>query len=68
MSKQNTKPSLFYKLANKTSEAVGSPFASIAAFSVIVIWAITGPMFQFSDTWQLVINTGTTIASQTKLF
>jgi low affinity Fe/Cu permease len=68
MSKKQTQQSLFYKLANKTSEAVGSPFASITAFSVIVIWAITGPMFRFSDTWQLVINTGTTIVTFLMVF
>ncbi len=60
--------SLFYKLASKTSEAVGSPFASIAAVTVIIIWAITGPIFKFSDTWQLVINTGTTIVTFLMVF
>jgi low affinity Fe/Cu permease len=59
---------LFYKLASKTSEAVGSPFASIAAFTVIIIWATTGPIFKFSDTWQLVINTGTTIVTFLMVF
>jgi low affinity Fe/Cu permease len=59
---------LFYKLARKTSEAVGSPFASIAAVTVILIWATTGPIFQFSDTWQLVINTGTTIVTFLMVF
>ena len=60
--------SLFYKLASKTSEAVGSPFASIAAVTVIIIWATTGPIFKFSDTWQLVINTGTTIVTFLMVF
>jgi low affinity Fe/Cu permease len=59
---------VFYKLARKTSEAVGSPLASMLALSVIIIWAITGPLFKFSDTWQLVINTGTTIVTFLMVF
>lgn len=66
--KRPPQQSLFYKLASKTSEAVGSPFASIAAVTVIIIWAITGPIFKFSDTWQLVINTGTTIVTFLMVF
>jgi low affinity Fe/Cu permease len=68
MRKQRTQLSLFYKLARKTSEAVGSPLASILAVTVIVLWAITGPIFKFSDTWQLVINTGTTIVTFLMVF
>jgi low affinity Fe/Cu permease len=67
MHKQSSQ-GLFYKLARKTSEAVGSPFASIGAVTVILIWATTGPIFQFSDTWQLVINTGTTIVTFLMVF
>lgn len=58
----------FRKFANKTSEIVGSPWAFIAAFSIIVIWAFSGPIFGFSDTWQLVINTGTTIITFLMVF
>ncbi|HZQ08343.1 MAG TPA: low affinity iron permease family protein [Anaerolineae bacterium] len=54
---------LFRKIATKTSHAIGSPIAFILAVLVIVVWAITGPLFGFSDTWQLVINTGTTIVT-----
>jgi low affinity Fe/Cu permease len=68
MQKQKPPQGLFYKLARKTSEAVGSPFASIAAVSTIFIWLITGPFFKFSDTWQLVINTGTTIITFLMVF
>jgi low affinity Fe/Cu permease len=68
MRKQKPQQGLFYKLARKTSEAVGSPFASIAAVSTIAIWALTGPLFKFSDTWQLVINTGTTIITFLMVF
>jgi low affinity Fe/Cu permease len=68
MGKQRTQQGLFYKVARKTSEAVGSPLASILAVTVIVIWATTGPVFKFSDTWQLVINTGTTIVTFLMVF
>jgi low affinity Fe/Cu permease len=68
MQKHRKSQSLFYKIARKTSEAVGSPLASISAVTVIIIWAITGPIFKFSDTWQLVINTGTTIVTFLMVF
>lgn len=68
MPKQRSKQGLFYKLARKTSEAIGSPVASFLAVTVIIIWAITGPIFKFSDTWQLVINTGTTIVTFLMVF
>ena len=51
----------FRKFSQKTSEGVGSPGAFFLALSLLVIWAILGPVFHFSDTWQLVINTTTTI-------
>jgi low affinity Fe/Cu permease len=59
---------LFRKFAHKTSEVVGSPWAFILAVTIIVIWAVTGPIFHFSDTWQLVINTGTTIVTFIMVF
>jgi len=59
---------LFRKFAQATSQAVGSSWAFILSFLVIVVWAITGPMFHFSDTWQLVINTGTTIVTFLMVF
>jgi low affinity Fe/Cu permease len=68
MRKSPLPQSLFYKLARKTSEAVGSPIASILAVAVVVVWATTGPLFKFSDTWQLVINTGTTIVTFLMVF
>ena len=52
---------IFHSFAHKTSVAVGSPWASVFAMATIVVWAATGPLFGFSDTWQLVINTSTTI-------
>jgi low affinity Fe/Cu permease len=48
--------------------ASGSPWAFLLAFLVIVVWAITGPIFKFSDTWQLVVNTGTTIVTFLMVF
>ena len=58
----------FRKFSHKTSEIVGSPWSFIAALAIIVIWALTGPIFHFSDTWQLVINTGTTIVTFLMVF
>jgi low affinity Fe/Cu permease len=59
---------LFRKFANHTSAAVGSPWAFILAVLVVLVWATTGPLFGFSDTWQLVINTGTTIVTFLMVF
>ena len=59
---------LFRKLAHRTSEAAGSYWAFVAAVSIILIWALTGPVFHFSDTWQLVINTSTTILTFLMVF
>jgi len=58
----------FHKFAHRTAEWVGSPWAFLAAVLVIVIWAVTGPMFDYSDTWQLVINTATTIVTFLMVF
>ena len=58
----------FRKFASKTSAVVGSPWSFLMAVLVIVVWGITGPLFGFSDTWQLVINTGTTIITFLMVF
>jgi len=58
----------FRKFAAKISVIVGSPGSFILAVCVIIVWAITGPLFHFSDTWQLVINTGTTIVTFLMVF
>jgi len=50
-------------LCHKTAEAIGSPWAFVAGIAIVIIWAAAGPIFHYSDTWQLVINTGTTIAT-----
>jgi low affinity Fe/Cu permease len=59
---------VFRKFAAMVATASGSPWAFLLAFLVIVVWAITGPIFNFSDTWQLVINTGTTIITFLMVF
>ncbi|HEY3822341.1 MAG TPA: low affinity iron permease family protein [Polyangiaceae bacterium] len=58
----------FRRFAQKTAEIVGRSYAFIAAVTVIALWAVTGPLFHFSDTWQLVINTGTTIVTFLMVF
>jgi low affinity Fe/Cu permease len=59
---------IFRKFATKTAHAVGSPWAFLLALMVVIIWATTGPLFNYSDTWQLVINTGTTIITFLMVF
>ena len=59
---------LFRKFAQAASTMVGSSWAFISAVAIIVLWAVTGPMFHYSDTWQLVINTGTTIITFLMVF
>ncbi len=54
---------IFTAIANRTAAFAGHPLAFVAALSFIVLWAMTGPLFQFSDTWQLVVNTSTTIVT-----
>jgi low affinity Fe/Cu permease len=59
---------VFRKCANTVSDLVGSVWAFIVAICVILAWAVTGPIFGFSDTWQLIINTGTTIVTFLMVF
>ncbi len=59
---------MFRKIANKISNAAGSANAFLLAISIVLAWAITGPIFGYSDTWQLVINTGTTIVTFLMVF
>ena len=58
----------FTRFAKSTARATGRPAAFIVALGVILVWVITGPVFGFSDTWQLVINTGTTIVTFLMVF
>jgi low affinity Fe/Cu permease len=59
---------LFRKFAHHASEALGSPIAFVLAVALVLGWALTGPLFQFSETWQLVINTTTTIITFLMVF
>jgi len=58
----------FARFANWTASAAGHPRAFLLACLIIVVWGVTGPLFDFSDTWQLVINTGTTIVTFLMVF
>ncbi len=60
--------SLFARFARWTARAAGRPASFAAAVAVVVLWLATGPLFHFSDTWQLVINTGTTIVTFLMVF
>ena len=55
-------------MANATAAWSGKPAAFLTALGVVLVWAITGPLFHYSDTWQLVINTGTTIVTFLMVF
>ena len=71
MKKKKSKKKLsafFDRFSSHVTRLTGKPIAFILAFLIIIIWAITGPIFQFSDTWQLVINTGTTIITFLMVF
>ena len=59
---------VFRKFAHKTSILVGSARTFIVAIIILLIWALSGPFFEFSDTWQLIINTGTTIITFLMVF
>jgi low affinity Fe/Cu permease len=58
----------FNNFATKTSTAAGQPVTFVIAVLIIVVWGVTGPMFHYSDTWQLIINTGTTIVTFLMVF
>src|SRR5947209_20329556 len=58
----------FGRIATRVSDHVGSAWAFALALAVILVWVITGPVFGFSDTWQLAINTGTTIVTFLMVF
>ncbi len=68
MRRRRSKKQFFENFASKASKAVGSPYAFVSALSLVIIWAICGPFFDFSETWQLVINTGTTIITFLMVF
>jgi low affinity Fe/Cu permease len=66
--KKRSVKDVFNRISRKCAEAVGHFSSFIIAMAVIIVWAISGPTFHFSDTWQLVINTGTTIVTFLMVF
>lgn len=58
----------FEKFATRVTKATGSTGAFVCAFCIVLAWAVTGPIFDYSETWQLVINTGTTIVTFLMVF
>ena len=66
--KRSPLSTFFNRFSNKVTKITGKPGAFLLATLVIIIWGITGPIFGFSDTWQLVINTGTTIITFLMVF
>ena len=63
-----SKKSYFEKFANLATTFTGSSLAFLGALSIVIIWAVSGPIFNYSETWQLVINTGTTIITFLMVF
>jgi low affinity Fe/Cu permease len=59
---------VFTRISSSISAAAGQPLAFVAALLVIVVWGLSGPLFGYSDTWQLVVNTGTTIVTFLMVF
>lgn len=59
---------LFERVSGRVAAAAGRPWAFILAFGIILLWVVSGPVFGWSDTWQLVINTGTTIVTFLMVF
>jgi low affinity Fe/Cu permease len=68
MAKQGGFKVWFERFSQRVTHATGSPWAFLTAILVIIVWALTGPLFGFADTWQLVINTGTTIVTFLMVF
>lgn len=65
---QATRSDNFHKISVKIANKVGTPWAFYLALIIILVWGITGPIFNYSDTWQLIINTGTTIVTFLMVF
>ena len=65
---QKTITKAFEKFSTRVTKATGKPLAFFLALFIIICWAVTGPVFHYSDTWQLVINTGTTIITFLMVF
>ena len=67
-SPENARQGWFRRLAIKTAEICGKPVTFAGAVLIVIVWGVSGPIFHFSDTWQLVINTGTTIVTFLMVF
>ncbi|GGH00850.1 low affinity iron permease family protein [Pedobacter zeae] len=65
---ETRKNNFFERFANAATKFTGSSIAFISATAIVVLWAVTGPLFNYSETWQLVINTGTTIITFLMVF
>ena len=65
---QKTLSDVFHEFAKKLATAVGLPWAFIGALIIVMVWSATGPLYNYSDTWQLIINTGTTIVTFLMVF
>jgi low affinity Fe/Cu permease len=65
---QQTVSDVFHNFAKKLAGALGSPWAFIGALAIVAVWSATGPLFNYSNTWQLMINTGTTIVTFVMVF
>jgi low affinity Fe/Cu permease len=59
---------IFTSIATRVAAAAGQPLAFVTALGIIIVWGVTGPLFHYSDTWQLVINTATTIVTFLMVF
>lgn len=62
------KPSLFLRFSSSVAETSGRPVSFLVALAMIVLWAISGPYFKYSDNWQMIVNTGTTIITFLMVF
>ena len=68
MTSRPSRSSWFTRFANRASHATGRPMTFVLALAIVIVWGVTGPIFGFSDTWQLIINTGTTIVTFLMVF
>ena len=68
MGKEDQRPGVFTRFTTQASKVLGHAWVFIAALVILVVWGVSGPLLGFSDTWQLIINTGTTIITFLMVF
>ena len=68
MTSENKEPGVFTRFTTQTSKVLGHAWVFIAALAILILWGLSGPFLGFSDTWQLIINTGTTIITFLMVF